>query len=238
MRMQANGTGNGSTLTTASANTGDQQRFVIVSNSELSDPSTFRISPNVYAGGMLVDNGMSGTTCHLWSYTGASNQRWYFARAGAFTNEGMQTRTFTIRGVGTNARSLAMVWAAFMSTACASWNNSSANTNITYSTSNTTSPHTCSVENYGNTGWAAQTIKLSSGNAITSSEIRINIDLVGTEENVRKSTMTHEVGHLLGLEDNPPGVAANSSLMNSARTKSSVFTPQTFDVRNVLFRYT
>lgn len=49
------------------------------------------------------------------------------------------------------------------------------------------------------------------------------------------STSTHELGHSLRLNDNPP--TASVSLMKHGRNRATVVSPQSYDVQNVLACY-
>jgi len=55
--------------------------------------------------------------------------------------------------------------------------------------------------------------------------------------NVARSVAAHEVGHILGLGDNPPGIAANSTLMSHSRQRNTVTRHTVFDTRNVRLIY-
>ena len=66
--------------------------------------------------------------------------------------------------------------------------------------------------------------------------IRINKKLC-TDDNIIRSVITHEIGHLLGLKDNPPVSEDNGSIMNYKRNRSSVFSPTEYDIQNVIDIY-
>lgn len=84
--------------------------------------------------------------------------------------------------------------------------------------------------------WAGQTTLTASGGVLTTAKIEINTVLCTGSDNEKKSTITHEIGHVLGLTDNPP-VADNSTLMSHNRDRSKVYLPQTYDIYNVKFIY-
>lgn len=64
-----------------------------------------------------------------------------------------------------------------------------------------------------------------------------NARTINATTNARRSTVAHEIGHLLWLSDNPAVSNDNNSLMAGGRNRETVFTPQPYDIQNVLFRY-
>jgi len=47
--------------------------------------------------------------------------------------------------------------------------------------------------------------------------------------------MAHELGHVVGLRDNPTG--GTSSLMNGNRNRNTITRPTTFDIQSVNMLY-
>ena len=84
--------------------------------------------------------------------------------------------------------------------------------------------------------WAGQTTCTSSGGVLIMASIEINTVLCKGSDNVKKSTITHEIGHILGLSDNPP-IADNSTLMSQERNRSEVYLPKPYDIYNVKYIY-
>ena len=99
-----------------------------------------------------------------------------------------------------------------------------------------TSQFTCEVDSYKYADWFGTTYHPSdpSTGEITSARIIINSYLCASDSNSRKSTITHEIGHLLGLADEPP-VGADKSLMCYDRDRSVIYQPQPFDIANVKY---
>lgn len=80
-------------------------------------------------------------------------------------------------------------------------------------------------------------LRLQENVASTSGRIEINARTINATTNARRSTVAHEIGHLLWLSDNPAVSNDNNSLMAGGRNRETVFTPQPYDIQNVLFRY-
>ncbi|WP_432979615.1 hypothetical protein [Dactylosporangium sp. CA-233914] len=60
----------------------------------------------------------------------------------------------------------------------------------------------------------------------------LSADAGGNFGNWVTSSFTHELGHALSLADNPP-VASNASIMRHDRNRSTLTTPQTYDINDV-----
>ncbi len=150
---------------------------------------------------------------------------------GIFTGYKTPTRTFTIQCTGTLATGT--TWFPLIQESSNAWNSTSAGTNISITTA--PSSYVCEVGVYADT-WFGVTSFPSNSSTINSATILINARTCDTDNNSRKSTITHEIGHLLGLADNPP-ISANKSLMNYDRNKKTVYTPQAYDIMNVKYIY-
>lgn len=61
--------------------------------------------------------------------------------------------------------------------------------------------------------------------------------LVGESDNFWQSVLVHEFGHSLCLGDNPNPSVPNSSIMNYARNRNTLLTPQTDDISGVNYAY-
>ncbi|MCL2827763.1 MAG: S-layer homology domain-containing protein [Oscillospiraceae bacterium] len=55
--------------------------------------------------------------------------------------------------------------------------------------------------------------------------------------NVAASVWAHEIGHAVGLADNPSGATGNNSLMRSGRDRNAIRGPQPFDQQSVNWLY-
>ena len=72
-------------------------------------------------------------------------------------------------------------------------------------------------------------------------EIQICQELLMNSSNqLRISVIVHEIGHLFGLIDYETAegtLLGDNSLMSYARNRENIYTPQSFDIRNVLYQY-
>ncbi len=143
------------------------------------------------------------------------------------------TKSFSIQCVGTLATGT--TWYPLIQASATAWNSSGAGTNI--STTTSSSSYSCEVDSYKD-GWFGLTTATPDSNGnIISATVKINSRKCSTDANSRKSTITHEIGHLLGLDDNPPVLNANDSLMNHSRDRTTVYAPQPYDIMNVKYIY-
>lgn len=169
---------------------------------------------------------------------GSYRDEWYIIKpedpeCGILTTCKTPTKTFNIKCIGSDT--LGSLWFPLIQESAEIWNNSASNTNITVGTSD--SPFTCEVisrvvlwngrvtPNYGPSG------------EVLSIEMEINSNkCLSMGNNAKKSVITHEIGHFLALDDNPP-VSSNYSLMNHSRNRDVVYEPQPYDIMNVNYIY-
>ena len=140
--------------------------------------------------------------------------------------------TFSIQCIGSLAQGTE--WNSLIQESAAAWNNT-VGTNITV-TSSSTSVYTCTVDSFYDDDWYGLTTSHFSNGITVKAEIQINARTCSNSDTTRKSTITHEIGHLLGLNDNPP-IGANYSLMNHDRNRDTVYVPQPYDISNVKYIY-
>ena len=148
--------------------------------------------------------------------------------------EGFHTPTtsFFLQTVGTLAQG--SDWSPVITQAVDSWNNTEQTDIIICSEY---SSYTIKIDVMQNGVCGSMTPTLSNDFLITSAEITINYnELSSFLFNERCSVIAHEIGHLLGLEDNPP-VSNNDSLMNYGRSKYLIHSPQEYDISNVQWIY-
>ena len=133
-------------------------------------------------------------------------------------------------------------WASPMNSAINSWNNSNARVRFSR---NPNSNNRVSIRQFNpasQTSFARIFYRERNGTRI----VRFDIELYSTRINnhvrdtrdatfarVVQSVMTHELGHAIGLKDNPTGATGNESIMNSDRQRWVRRTPAAFDVRSV-----
>jgi len=162
--------------------------------------------------------------------TDVSNRNnWDVGYVAAIKDYSVPSKTFNLQ------YSSALVdgdWYSLIATSVNAWNNSAADTNISLTTSS--SPYYIEVGEFADS-WYGLCSQWCAGTTITKANISINSGMLSSD-NMRRSTITHEIGHLLGLKDNPP-VSPNDSLMMHARNKEMVFVPMEFDIHNVKFLY-
>lgn len=179
-----------------------------------------------------ANNGTDGTRIVQWPRRGTI---WYeFGSDGELSKlGGLPHRTITLQREGDLTSNA--TWLPIITTACNSWT-TSAGANIG-TTATGSSFFIIEVDSYS---WAAygRCIKWPQENvASTSGRIEINARTINATTNARRSTVAHEIGHLLWLSDNPAVSNDNNSLMAGGRNRETVFTPQPYDIQNVLFRY-
>jgi FkbH-like protein len=154
------------------------------------------------------------------------------AASGAYLSYGLTTRTVTIRLVGTTTTN--STWSPIITASRNAWNNSGAGTNITTTTSGSSS-HTLTVDAYPTQTWYGLMTPTVSGSTLTASTIQINTSTVGSTTEFRRSTVTHEMGHLFWLNDNP--TTTDPCLMRHDRDREIVYVPQKIDIYHVQNQY-
>ena len=160
------------------------------------------------------------------------DDEWLIAYSAALMGINVPSTTIKIQCIGNLTTN--DTWYPLIIFAKDSWNNSNIHTNI--SLSSMTSPYTCEVVQCTES-WYGMTTSYSTGNTTQSATIIINASSLPNSENFRKSTVAHEIGHLFGLDDNPPVFNVNDTLMSHNRDRNVVFAPKAYDVENVKFIY-
>ncbi len=193
------------------------------------------IEPKTASGNVLyAPDSLSGTRLQLSTLSASVSNRslWDIAYVVAFLESSIPSKTFNLQCATNTVNN--SVWYPLIVDSVNAWNTSSANTDITLST--ISSSYTIEVGSYADSWYGATWKQEISGTSLTKAAITINSRTLSTDSNIRRSTITHEIGHLLGLKDNPP-VSNNDSLMMHSRDRSVVFVPKDFDTHNVKFLY-
>lgn len=213
----------------------------------ISDSTLWKIYEN-YAGEMIFEpknavgkilfapNDNNGTRLQLtWAGSTNENEKWTITHSSALKSSRVPSTKLTIQCKGTTTTN--STWYPLIQSSVAAWNSSKANTSITLTTKE--SSYTCEVNSFIETWYGLTTSHLSddSDDVIEKAEIKINSSTLPSSSNTRKSTITHEIGHLLGLADNPPVSKSDDSLMSHGRDRGTIYVPQKYDIDNVLFAY-
>ena len=185
---------------------------------------------------------------------GAANQLWYIRRVANFLHH-RTDRPYPWRVAG---RSFSIYlcsetlqgrgWEQTIRNSITGWNtttgNLNAGTSITYRRTGASTPHMFEVRNRSAsspTAFGSVTyVRMTNGNIIEHSSARIFAERINeyalTMRNVpalaiARSVVAHEIGHLLGLADDPPNYV--NSIMHTHRTRSVNIAHNAFDARNV-----
>jgi len=133
------------------------------------------------------------------------------------------------------------VWQPAMLTGINNWN--TRNTPITFQT-NTTSSNTITASRFDDEWYGLisyQRNLLGLGSSITRFDISLNARTIANSatntSNFITSVFAHELGHVIGLSDNPSNTAPNGSIMNQSRNRNTLTVPTTFDVESVNMLY-
>lgn len=183
---------------------------------------------------LMAPDTTSGTRLQLKNLYEINNySKWRCSYYSAFMNRKVPTLTFNLQRIGSEAGST--TWLPLINSSVSAWNNAGVGTNISMVT--TSSPFSISVE-YSDEDWYGETRYSYSGDSIITAVITINSrTLESKSDSFRRSTIAHEIGHLLGLDDNPPVHYYNDSLMSHYRDRSIIYIPQEYDCNNILFQY-
>lgn len=193
------------------------------------------LEPKTAVGKLLyAPNSNTGTVLQLsaMGLTTAIRNKWRIAYVSAFLGYHVPSKSFELMCTANTASN--STWYPLIVDSVNAWNDSMADANISLTAES--SSYSIEVDSYTDS-WFGLTCPITiSENSLTNAEIFINSRTVSTDSNMRRSTITHEIGHLLGLKDNPP-VSDNDSLMMHSRDRTLVFVPQKFDIENVDFIY-
>ena len=139
-------------------------------------------------------------------------------------------------------------WTNAMNRAFNDWNANS--TSIRFSRNSTSNNHISIQAQPPNVTWFGQITRwwpsgATTGGTINRFEIRMNRTRIeriaggsGTRfNNYVTSVFSHELAHVVGLADNPTGVALNGSIMNHGRNRAGVFRLTNFDITSVRMLY-
>lgn len=151
--------------------------------------------------------------------------------SGAYLTFGATSRNITIRLEGSTATG--STWRSIITNSCNAWNNSDANMNFSTTTTGT-SIYTLTVGSFADS-WFGLTTTNHTGSTVNYATIQINTRTLSTSTLMRTSTVTHELGHLIWLEDFE-GATNIPSLMWHGRDREVIYTPQMMDIYHVLQR--
>ena len=151
------------------------------------------------------------------------------SQSGAYLSYGATSRNITIKLVGSTTTE--NTWKSIITNSCTAWNNSAVNMNFGTTTTGT-SIYTLTVDSFADS-WLGLTTSNTTGSKVNRATIQINTRTLSTSTLMRTSTVTHELGHLIWLEDYT-GSTKVPSLMWHGRDREVIYTPQMMDVYHVL----
>ena len=136
-------------------------------------------------------------------------------------------------------------WQPGMNSGINNWNNSTANVRFIphNNSNNTVNALSRTWNSYGRIYMTRSTSNITEATT-TRYQIELNSRTINslinnnaswTRHNVISSVMAHELGHVVGLRDNPTG--GTSSLMNGNRNRNTITRPTTFDIQSVNMLY-
>lgn len=142
-----------------------------------------------------------------------------------------QSTTVPMRNFSFNA-----VWQPAMQAGITNWN--TRNTRVTFVT-NATSNNMITAGQFNDTWFGLASMQVS-GSSINRFTIYMNSRTIANSatnpSNFITSVFAHELGHIIGLDDNPVA-AQNGSIMNHARNRNTLTVPTAFDVESVNMLY-
>lgn len=151
--------------------------------------------------------------------------------SGAYLSFGATSRNITIRLEGSTTTG--STWRSIITNSCNAWNNSDVNMNFSTTTTGT-SIYTLTVDSFADS-WYGLTTTNHTGSTVNYANIQINTRTLSTSRLMRTSTVTHELGHLIWLDDFD-GTTNIPSLMWHGRDREVIYTPQMMDIYHVLQR--
>ncbi|MCL2865538.1 MAG: InlB B-repeat-containing protein [Lachnospiraceae bacterium] len=191
------------------------------------------------SGGTRIRTGATfNSDATLWArWTDPSRHLHYWTRPA-----NTETTTIILRNFSYN-----MVWQSAMERGIENWNRSDARVDFS---KNATSNNRVSVHtrNYENLSALGTLTPIRNGTNLTNFDIRLFSEAIVAYANenegatvapVIESVMTHELGHAIGLRDNPLPNTRNGSIMNSSanRQRWIVVAPTQFDETSVNMIY-
>ena len=159
------------------------------------------------------------------------NCKWKYNNTSYYANRAMDIINLELA----NDQAKSDAWRPIIENAANAWRETVINPeiNVRESFSDYQRQQYCTVKvgDYGDTVWSG---KVSYDRERGVFDMEINTALTGTDNTYNKlSIITHEIGHLFGLGDDP--LSGNNSLMNHNRDRLAVRIPLAFDINNVLF---
>jgi len=133
---------------------------------------------------------------------------------------------------------MAAIWRTNMDRALTNWNNS--NANVTFVV-NSTSNNRVRVTTFSTVAAYGLLLSTSSGTQMTGFEVLLHHQRITNSasnlNNFITSVMAHELGHVVGLDDNPTGQTATGTIMHTNRNRNTLINPTTFDINSVNLLY-
>ena len=234
LRVDVPGAGdtNGLNWQVYTSNQSDAQYFSIIANND--GLGTYRIMPLCSNTKVLDIEGPSRSAANLqmWNWTSDAQQmKWFLLDVRDYYMYGVPLKNIAIQTVGVTGNS---TWLPIIKAAANSWNSASVDVNITI-TQNESPYKFVAFTDYSSDDYAIYTPTIDN-NKVTGFEIKINLAKMPNDSKKRQGIIAHEIGHCFYLKDNPP-IESNKSLMNHDRDRSTIITPQEYDITNVHKRY-
>ena len=185
---------------------------------------------NTYVISARTNSSSEGVNVQQQSPDNGDITKWVMAETEGFLYYGVENRTINLRLIGTTSKN--STWRPLIEDGVDAWNQSDAGTSITL-TDTGTSSIVIEVESKTETWYGLCSQTYNPLNDITfAATITIN-SRTAISDNPRRSTITHEIGHLMWLDDN----LRNDSIMSHNRNREVMLVPQNYDIYNVKFRY-
>ena len=137
-------------------------------------------------------------------------------------------------------------WQPGMDQGVANWNSSPANVYFRPNASSNNVVRVITENDWTSLGRLTSTRSTNLTTESTTTMIRLDLNITTinshitnngfTRANVITSIMTHELGHVIGLSDNPSGGGSNS-IMSHSRNRNQITRPGNFDIQSVNMLY-